>query len=111
MKVTFGSKKIEKYFTNPKYMKKEFGKLENMATQRFLDFLSFENLQALIDSGLGKCHSLTGDRIGLYAVFLSRNYRILFEINHSEIPRRPDGSIDYKNVTKIKIVNHKEDYH
>jgi len=56
------------------------------------------------------CHALSGRRAGEWAVDISLNHRIIFEINHDFIPKKENGEIETIKVTEIRIIN-TTDYH
>jgi proteic killer suppression protein len=51
-----------------------------------------------------------GDRDEQFSVVLTRNWRLIFEINHDPIPRLEDGGIDLEKATAIRFVE-VVDYH
>jgi plasmid maintenance system killer protein len=58
----------------------------------------------------GRCHQLTGDRRGQFAISLGGSYRLIFVPDHDPIPTLADGGIDRSLVTKISITE-VVDYH
>ncbi|MDR0442476.1 MAG: hypothetical protein LBH44_03620 [Treponema sp.] len=51
-----------------------------------------------------RCHELTrGERKGQLSVDLEHPYRLIFVPNHEPIPLKPDGGLDWKQVTAILI--------
>ncbi|MHB8637581.1 MAG: type II toxin-antitoxin system RelE/ParE family toxin [Fimbriimonadaceae bacterium] len=58
----------------------------------------------------GRCEELSGDRAGELSVRLTANYRLIFIPNHDPTPTKPDGGLDWTQVTSIQV---KEvvDYH
>jgi toxin HigB-1 len=58
----------------------------------------------------GKCHALSGDRAGEFAVGLWGSYRLIFAPDHDPLPRLPDGGIDTAHVTSI-VIREVVDYH
>lgn len=56
------------------------------------------------------CEQLTGDRDETFSVVLTRNWRLIFAVDHDPIPRRQDGGIDRQRVTAIRLVEI-VDYH
>ena len=58
----------------------------------------------------GRPHPLQGDRLGEFALDLTGGVRLVFEPDHDPTPRRADESIDWFNVTKVRIV-YIGDYH
>lgn len=57
-----------------------------------------------------RCHPLTGERAGQFAVDLKQPFRLVFIPNHDPIPSKPDGLIDLTQITSIKVLSI-EDYH
>jgi len=57
-----------------------------------------------------RCHPLQGDRAGEFAVDVHQPYRLIFEPANDPIPKKEDGSIDLKKITRIRILE-VEDYH
>ena len=57
-----------------------------------------------------RCHELVGPRKGQLAVDLDGPYRLIFEPADFAVPRKPDGGLDWGQVTKIEIVGI-GDYH
>jgi proteic killer suppression protein len=59
----------------------------------------------------GKCHALSGDRAGTFAIALRGPYRLIFEPANEPLPQNQDGSLDVTRVTIIRILYEREDYH
>ena len=57
-----------------------------------------------------RCHPLTGDRKGQFAVDLKHPLRLVFEPRHDPMPLTDDGGIDLKRVTVVEVLA-VEDYH
>ena len=56
-------------------------------------------------SGPIRCHELTqGRRKGQLSVDLDHPYRLIFVPNHEPIPVKPDGGLDWEQVTAITII-------
>jgi proteic killer suppression protein len=51
-----------------------------------------------------RCHELTEDRKGQLSVDLDQPYRLIFEPSNDPIPLKPDGGLDWKQVTEIIII-------
>lgn len=68
------------------------------------------NLSQVPTSRPDRRHQLTEDRDEQYAVDLVQPKRLVFEVNHDPIPRKPDGGIDVDKVTAVTIVE-VVDYH
>ncbi len=52
----------------------------------------------------GRCHELSADRAGQFAVDLWGPQRLIFEPDHKPCPRLPHGGIDQSKVTRIQIL-------
>jgi hypothetical protein len=57
-----------------------------------------------------RCHELTGDRKGSLAVDVEHPKRLIFEPDHNPRPEKADGGLDWRQVTKIRVLAI-EDYH
>lgn len=51
----------------------------------------------------GHLHALGEDRAGQFALSLDGPYRLIFEPDHTPLPRLEDGGIDRQQVTHISI--------
>jgi proteic killer suppression protein len=58
----------------------------------------------------GKFHPLDADKSGSWAASLSANWRLVFEPAHDPLPILPDGGLDTRSVTAVRILR-VEDYH
>ncbi len=110
MKLSFKTKKLEKQLTNLPQMKKAFGTRTKKVNQRMGEIKASDNLSVLMSIPAARCHQLTGDKKGSFAVDISNNHRLIFEPNHNPIPRKDDNSIDHIKITDIQILG-TEDYH
>lgn len=52
----------------------------------------------------GKCHQLTADRKGQFAISVLGGERLIFEPDHDPLPLGSDGGIDRNSVTRIVIM-------
>jgi proteic killer suppression protein len=52
----------------------------------------------------GRCHELKGDRAGQLSIDLDGPYRLLFAPANNPVPRKPDGGLDWTQVTAVLIV-------
>jgi plasmid maintenance system killer protein len=56
-----------------------------------------------MDGAPGRCHALSGDRLGQYALYLWGSFRLVFEPDHDPIPMLPTGGHDRAAITKVRI--------
>lgn len=52
----------------------------------------------------GRCHELYGDRKGQFAITVAGGLRLVFEPAEHPPPRKPDGGLDWRAVTMIRIL-------
>jgi len=105
--ISFKSTKLEKEINEGKRLNKIHG--ENRARKIMLRLAEFRAAICLNDlgspySGPGRCHELTGNRKGQLSVDLDHPYRLIFIPNHKPVPKKPDGGLDWKQVTAIMII-------
>jgi proteic killer suppression protein len=70
--------------------------------------MAAENLETLRFLPQLRAHELTSDRVGQISVDVKHPYRLLILPDHNETPRKPDGGLDWKRVTKVKILEIKD---
>ena len=107
MNISFRNVKLAKEFNEWKRLKKVHGELR--AKKISLRLHEFRAALSLYDfwppkTGPSRCHELTGDRKGQLSVDLDHPYRLIFIPNHDPVPYKPDGGLDWKQVTAIKII-------
>lgn len=68
------------------------------------------NLQEVSDDKATKFHQLHLDRNEQFSVSLFRGKRLVFEVDHAEIPRKDDCGINLVAVTAVRITEI-VDYH
>ena len=108
--IIWAERKLEKSCSEEKQGKRRWGSDKWPLLRRRLASLAAAPTLMDMDGVPGKCHPLTADRRGEFAVHLWSSYRLVFEPDHDPLPRLPDGSLDRSLVTHIRI---KEvvDYH
>ena len=55
--------------------------------------------------GTGRLHELTGDRKGQLSLDVKHPYRLLFVPTDIPPPTKPDGGLDWSNITSITIID------
>src|SRR5690554_3693675 len=110
MVISYKSKKLEKQLTKPKKMKKSFGVMAKKVNQRMKELSGADNLAVMKLLPAARCHELKGDKGDLLAVDISGNYRLVFEPDHTPLPEKEDGGLDWEQVMKIRIIS-VDDYH
>jgi plasmid maintenance system killer protein len=106
MNITFSSKKLQKQLSESKLMAKTHG-----ARRAALLKVIMTQLRAAPNLGVfappysppNRCHELKGNKKGQLSVDLDHPYRLLFKPISDPLPMRPEGGLDWFQVTTIEI--------
>jgi len=102
--IQFSSTKDIDLFNDTKTLTRRFGDKRAKLIRRRLDELrAADTLEDM--RGIGRCHELSGDKKYILSVDLDGPYRLLFKPGHHPIPQKPDGGLDWPEVTLIMILN------
>ena len=105
MELSFANRKLAKELADEKSIRRSYGTDNGRRIcQRLADLMAAENLETLRFLPQLRAHELTGDRAGQISVDVKHPYRLLIMPDHDETPRKPDGGLDWKRVTKVKII-------
>lgn len=86
MDITYKNNKIRKICTDVKVAEKTYGtKMAEKIDMRIGEIISSDTVEMMIQLRIGRCHPLTQNRKGQYAVDLVQPYRLLFEKQGNEI--------------------------
>jgi proteic killer suppression protein len=78
LKVTYRNKTIMKVCTNYSYAVKTYGpRMAELIHLRIDQLESADSLETMVKYSIGRCHPLTGNRKGQYALDLVHPYRII----------------------------------
>ena len=110
MEIFYGDNKIKKKLSSLIEINKAFGNNAKMVARRMTEIKNAPTLATILALPGPNCHPLSGDLKGEWAVNVSGNYRMIFELNHVPIPKKDDGSIDARQVLSI-IILRVQDYH
>lgn len=111
MRIEFATKKMQKACGSDKAMRKEWGdQLARKLRQRLSEFGSFDSLADASLLPTMRCHELSGNRSGQFAVDLIHPRRLTFRPGHDPLPTKTDGGLDWSKVTVIVMVE-VIDYH
>lgn len=84
MQVTYKTKKIEKICTDAYLASRKYGsQMAEIIQIRIDQISSFPNVEEMIQFRIGRCHTLTNNRKGQYAVDLIHPYRLIFIVDKS----------------------------
>lgn len=79
MEILYRSKKLRKVCTDAKVARKEYGdEMARKIHQRIDVIKAADTVEILVQGHIGRCHLLTGNRAGQYAMDLVHPYRLVF---------------------------------
>lgn len=80
MDITYKTRKLEKICTDAKAAEKAHGReMAELIHQRIDEISAADSVEMMIQFRIGRCHALTQNRKGQYAVDLVHPYRLVFE--------------------------------
>lgn len=86
MEITYKNKKIKQICTDAKISDKTYGaRMSEKLQQRIDQIQAAESVEMMINFKIGRCHPLTGNRKGQFAVDLIHPNRLVFEKHGDEI--------------------------
>lgn len=104
MEVSFPSRRMQKRCSEEEVLQKYWGKNARKLKQRLMELRAATTLQDIGRTPPARCHELKGKRKGQLSVDLEHPYRLIFEPDHSPLPRRKDGGLDWESVTKVMVI-------
>ncbi len=86
MDITYKNNKIKKVCTDAKVAERTYGReMTDKINQRINEIGAADTIEMMIRFHIGRCHPLTQNRKGQYAVDLVHPYRLVFEKKGDEI--------------------------
>src|SRR5215469_1498494 len=111
MKIGFQNRKFEKAANSESQGNRLWGTLRaTKIRQRLVELAAAETLADMSTLPPPRCHQLTENLDEQFAVDISRNERLVFEVAEDPVPRKEDGGIDLARVTEVRVLRI-EDYH
>jgi len=111
MDIYYRSRKLQKTCDSQPESNRVWGdQIAAVVRRRLKELAAAATLAEVSHLPPARCHQLVGNRAGQFAVDLKHPHRLVFEIAHDPVPRRPDGGIDLARVTAVVILA-VEDYH
>lgn len=108
MEVRYKDKKIRDLCEKQAVAEKKLGAAS--ARKLKVRLVALEAAAKVTDLVAGNPHPLKGDRLGEFALDLAGGWRLVFAPAHDPCPTRPDGSIEWSQVTIVSI-EYIGDYH
>ena len=110
MEISFATSKLAKLCNSEKKLRGDYGpRMATVIQQRLMDLAAAETLESM-RSIPGRCHSLTQNLDGLFAVDLVHPDRLVFVPDHDPVPQLKNGGVDWTKVTMIEVAGI-GDYH
>jgi plasmid maintenance system killer protein len=104
MDITFSSSRQEKEFNTDRELVWSHGQLRaKTIMKRMAQLAAADNLEQLRNAP-GRCHLLKGDLAQTFSIDLDGPYRLLFESTEYPPPQMQDGTIDWTQITSIRIL-------
>lgn len=111
MEISFRTRKLQKEFSSGITLKRNYGNRMALTIMARVGVLkNAGSLQKVPATPPERRHQLKGRRDEQFAVDLVHPYRLVFEPDHSKLPRNEDRGIDLERVTAIRILE-VVDYH
>jgi toxin HigB-1 len=111
LQIEFTNKKLFKICSSAKESQAKYGKPMSLKLQlRLTQMAAVHSLQELFAIPGARCHPLTGNFKGMFAVDLVHPYRLLFSADHDPLPLKADGGLNMAEVTAV-LIQGIEDYH
>lgn len=86
MQITYKNKKIKKVCTEAKAAERIHGReMADKIHQRIDEIGAADTVEMMVQFHIGRCHPLTQNRKGQYAVDLVQPYRLVFEKKGDEV--------------------------
>jgi len=104
MDISFATSKLAKLCNSAKKLRGDYGpRMASVIQQRLVDLDAAKTLESMRDVP-GRCHQLTENLDGLFAVDLVHPDRLVFAPDHDPVPQLSSGGVDWSKVTKIEVV-------
>ena len=101
MNLSFASRKLEKVCSQQREAVQVLGpEAAKRLRARLADIQAAAQVSDLV---AGSPHPLVVDRAGEFALSLGAGKRLVFRPSHSPVPRKDDGSIDWRAVQAVTI--------
>lgn len=111
VEISFRTRRLERVFSSEREIRRAYGDvMAGIIRRRITLLIRANSLTEVPNRPPARRHSLSGRRMGQYAIDLAHPYRLIFEPNHNPVPRREDGGVDTDLVTSITIIE-VVDYH
>lgn len=105
MDIIFKNKAFERECNRQDLLVKHHGQNRAKLIRRRLDDLHAAGNLLVMRQLPGRCHELKGNRAGQLSIDLDGPYRLIFRASNNPVPTKPDGGLDWAQVTEIEILS------
>jgi len=102
--IVFSDERLERECNNRRLLVKRYGKKRADRIQRRIDNLRNAKILEDMRNVPGRCHELGYNRAGQLSLDLDHPYRLIFEPANDPIPKKPDGGLNWKQVSVVRIL-------
>ena len=106
----FRTEKLTQVMNDDGRLSRTYGAVLARSIRKRLDDLRDAETLEVMKTLPGRCEELTGNRKGELSLRVSANDRLIFKPNQDTNPIKPDGGLDWKQVTAIEVIE-VIDYH
>ena len=104
MDISFRSTKLKKQLNESNQLVRIHGqRMAKLIKIRMSELRAASTLDDL-RTGPGRFHELKGSLKWQISADLEHPYRLIFKPNHKTVPTKPDGGLDWKQVTAIEVI-------
>lgn len=114
MDILFSSRKAQEIANTDAKLKQAFRgnpRRARLIRARLDELADADTLAVMRSLPQAYLHELTADRKGQLVVKLDKGYRMVFEVANVPLPLKPDGGLDWNQVTAVRVLKLAEDYH
>ncbi len=104
MEILFEDQDFAEVCNSDKSLVRKYNRQRARLIRRRLDDLGAAPNLSVMRSLPGRCHELKGDRAGQLSIDLDGPYRLIFRPADLPAPFKPDGGLDWAQVTAVTIV-------
>lgn len=104
MEVRFLSARLAKECNDSALLRRAHGEQRAKLIRRRLDSICAAAVLEDLRNVPGRLHELKSDRKGQLSMDLDGPYRLLFVPDHDPVPCKPDGGMDWSQITAVLIV-------
>ena len=102
--IVFKNNKLRKLCSEGVAITRKWGAVQAKRLRQRLDDLHAAPNLDVMRMLPGRCHELTGTQSGQLSLDLEHPYRLVFEPANDPVPAKPDGGLDWKSVTAVRIL-------